>query len=415
MKIKTSYPEWRTILKSCRNISGKIDMARDKKGFTLMELMLVVLLLSIVMVTMSASFFAQQSAYKANKAISEVQQTVGSIGDIISRDIANSGAGINMITTCASGTLTPGLGLKKLDTALTCVDDYTTGIFVVANGTAPNIQDVLYTIGIDETMFFYLSQSTDGESATYQFTYRCFTDSDLFAVDDWIAVSDIDHGGIFKVTGVSPSSCGTSNFGTEATITATDQLLNQSYKYGTVYHRFVYNAGSAFITKLNFSKYYMDNSTDPKKLMEKYAPGGASANISVLTNSIDKMAVVLGYNNPNTGVPATGTINSYKNITAAVNMCAQPLDDPTNVRSVRLLLLGKTQEMEAGKYNESSAVTDSSSGGDINFGRYGDLDSATPQGYRYRALSRQVNLVNSIGTRFNQTRQYLTEMCTATY
>lgn len=286
--------------------SGKRDRLRGRGGFTLIEIVFAMVILSIALAAIFSTFNSQHKSYVVQNAVAQMQENVRGgmlyMEDEL-RNMATSQA--RNLTLNLPGSLfgIPGnIAVKS-------------GLGVADGGSSGPDRIFLLTLQSGQTTL----ASNSGESVPVQ------ADTDVQSVEGWqagdiVIVYNNDNASIVMVTGVQGSPTRFNHHPLDNTIFGTNKL-GYDYEVG------------ASVARIRFSGYSIDSSIpEHPRLVRSYFDNNGLPASEIVADDIEDMQVLAGvYDN------TTGTVTEY-NYNDIVG------DDTKlrNVRQIRIQLVGRT-------------------------------------------------------------------------
>jgi len=225
---------------------------RPEAGFTLIEIMVALAILTIAMTAVFATFSSQQLSYTNQNRVAEMQQNLRLAADMLVRDIRLAGYGLPMTTgTSADNVVLPATGNPHGITTMRA-------LFPVDNTTGPDQFYVLYLYDMDANQ--PPAELTADMTATTSVTVDN-TAGFVAGGGELVLVTDRVTADLFQTT--SGGTATTLNFaiGTpvyNALSLHQDNGVTRLYQVGT-------QPGSppTVAAKARFVRYFIDNVTDP--------------------------------------------------------------------------------------------------------------------------------------------------------
>jgi type IV pilus assembly protein PilW len=307
--------------------SGRIVVSCRKRprGFTLIELMVAMAIGLVVVGCMGSLFISNQRVYRANKALSDVQDSARVAFEFLARDIRHAG-----LTACGNGARVANVlrnGPSNGGTA------WWANWNNVIRGFDGNDSDVaagkgdgdrvagkpsLQLLGADDTSY---SVSSHDLSAA-QFTLNEAIADPI--VDDVFIACDYDHAAIFMSSSYNvraktlghattggkncsvglgfPTSCGSANF----------------YKFGA----------NALVTRLNVADWYIGKNPEGGMSLYRFGRAGGSPDRQEMVRGVTDMQ--LSYHQSDLREPfvTAARITQWRNVIAVRIMLTVRGDDP---------------------------------------------------------------------------------------
>jgi type IV pilus assembly protein PilW len=319
---------------------GRRVHRHPEAGFTLVEVMAALVILSIALTAVFATFMSQQKSFIVQSRVAEMQQNLRQAVEYMSRDIRMAGYGIPDNVTIPNNIIAAGITSIR-------------SLYAKDNTTGPDQIYVLYRFDMDVNQN---PNSTTGgvPSNASTVTLDNSVDSSQFLPTggDLVLVTD----------------------NTTADLYETSAAAGTTLTFGGGYN---YNAGHSksysppvTVAKARYVRYYVDSITDPAHptLMVDRMGGVASQPVA---DDIEDMQFEYGLD---TSTPANGVVDIW-------------IPNPTftqlaQVRQVRLRLIARTRIPEAGWAETRPALGNRAAG-------------TTPDGYRRRTYDIVIDVRNS--------------------
>lgn len=295
-----------------------LNILNNRKGFTLVELLVTLAISGVVMAGVYSVFYTQQKSYTTQEQVSEMQQNLRAAMLMISRDARMAGFGL------ASGRLSYYNGASM---------DSTYAIEIYNNN--PDQIDIVYA---DASCTTNLSSSMPQPSSEFNVDdTSCFSDGDLGIISDGtnadiIQITQVQHASL-KLQH-NPSSPANSPGGT-------------SVKYET----------GANIYKVKYLSYDIDNSdpAHPKMRVDLDGPLGGGT-YQPLAMNIEDLQVVYIFDDG-------GEAASYN------DSDGDDTNDSDDIRSVRINILARSDKVDPGFTGNRPVIEDHAAGGTDSYRR----------------------------------------------
>jgi type IV pilus assembly protein PilW len=314
-------------------------LRHPEAGFSLVEVMAALAILTIALTAVFATFISQQKSFTVQNRVAEMQQNLRQAVEYLSRDIRMAGYGIPDNVTIPS-TATPA-GITSVRALY--AQDNTTGsdkiyilyMFDMDANRPPTTITALVSDHSTSTVFPVASTSG-------------FSPMDLFLITNGVAADlfQIDNG--TTVASPIPHSQGNYNTAGHATFPGGG-----------------YAAGSV-LAKARFARYYIDSTTDPAHptlMVDRM--GGALA--QPVADDIEDMQLTYGLDTGGDGI--------------VDNWTPSPTT-PSQIRQVRLQLVARSRLPEAGWSETRPSIGNHAAG-------------TAPDGYRRRIYDIVIDVRNS--------------------
>jgi prepilin-type N-terminal cleavage/methylation domain-containing protein len=310
-------------------------------GFSLVEVMAALVILSIALTAVFATFISQQKSFTVQNRVAEMQQNLRQAVEYTSRDIRMAGYGIPADVIIPNGLIATGVISIR-------------SIYAKDNTTGPDQIFILYLFDMDAnqppTTDNALGVPVNAGSITVPSTAGFLaTGRELVLITD----------------------------GTAADLYETSNAAGTTLTFGGGYsynagHSKSYPAGSPPVTvaKARFVRYYIDNTTDPAHptlMVDRM--GGATP--QPLADDIEDMQFEYGLD---TSTPSNGVVDIW--------IPNPTLTQLTQVRQVRLRFIARTRLPESGWSETRPALSNRAAG-------------TTPDGYRRRIYDIVIDVRNS--------------------
>jgi prepilin-type N-terminal cleavage/methylation domain-containing protein len=290
--------------------SDNRDLLRDRGGFTLIEIIFALVILSIALAGVFSTFNSQHKSYIVQNEVAQMQESVRGGVLYMEDDLRNAACipslNLSLPPELFGGTVPISLvsGLGVADGGVNGPD----GIFVVS------LQSGLTSLASSAGVSVGVSDSLDVTSV-----------QDWQAGDIAIVYNDTAASFVF-ITGVQDSSTRLTHNSGSSTSGIFDAYNNN--KLGANF-----DAGTS-VARLRYSGYAIDSSTpEHPRLVRMYLDNSANFTSDIVADDIEDMQVLLGvYDN------TTGTIAEHD----ASWFTGANLSKLASVRQVRIQLVGRT-------------------------------------------------------------------------
>lgn len=312
-------------------------------GFSLVEVMAALIIFSIAMTAVFATFISQQKSFTVQNRVAEMQQNLRQAVEYLSRDIRLAGYGIPDNVVIPNGVIATGVTSIR-------------ALYASDNTTGPDRIYILYMFDMDANQ----PPTTDngaGVPANAASITVSGTTGFLDTGGELVLVTDGTTADLYETSAAAGT---TLTFG---------GAFTYNYNMG---HTNSY-AGGTTVAKARFAQYYIDNTTDPAHptlMVDRM--GGAAA--QPLADDIEDMQLSYGLDTNNDGV-----VDAWRNEAAPADLAPGEI---SLIRQVRLRLLARTRLQEAGWSETRPAL-----------GNHGA--AATPDGYRRRSYDIVIDVRNS--------------------
>ncbi len=319
---------------------------RSQAGFTLVELMVSLVMFSMAIAGVLAVAVSMTSGYRQQRQSiateGAVRVPMDYLADAVRQASAGAPGGVNL--TDASGS--------------TC----TTGAVSVTNSTsAPDRLDVIFASGAVATSTRSLLTSSGGSVVV--------TDTNQIAANDYVIISDISQGHMFKVTGVN-SGTGTLTLGSMCTGTLNWPATN-------------YPAGSLVIRAQHAEFYIGTVDLIPTLMMDPDGPQGPLA-AEPLAEGVEGMQVALGIDtNGDTALTDVGAGANDDEWT--YNVAGDTLPVGGSIRAVRITLIARAATPVTGPASFARPAAE-------------DRPAGSADAYRRRVLRSTIEIRNTGGS-----------------
>lgn len=308
-------------------------------GFSLIEVMAALVILSIAMTAVFATFTAQQQSFTVQSRVAEMQQNLRQAVEYMSRDIRMAGYGVPDNVLIPPGIIAAGVNSIR-------------SLYAKDNTTGPDQIYVLYRFDMDDNQ---KPNSTNGGVPSNASTVTLDNSVDyshfLPTGGELVLVTDTTTADLYETSAAA---------GTMLT-------FGGGYAYNAGHTR-SYPVGPPAVTvsKARFVRYYIDSATDPAHPMLMVDRMGGAAP-QPLADDIEDMQLAYGLD-----TNADGIVDSWT---------ASPTT-PSQIRQVRLQFIARTRLPEAGWVETRPALGNRT-------------DVATPDGYRRRTYDIVIDVRNS--------------------
>ncbi len=305
-------------------------LLRARGGFTLIEIMIALVILSIALAGVFSTFNSQHKSYIVQNAVAQMQENVRG-GMLYMEDELR-----NMATSQARNlTLTLPASLFGLPGNIAVKS----GLGVADGGSSGPDSIFLLTLQSGQTAL----TSNSGESVPVQ------ADTDVESVEGWqagdiVIVYNNNNASIVMVTGVQESPTRFNHHPLDNTIFGTNKL---GYDYGV----------GTSVSRIRFSGYSIDSTTPGHpRLVRSYFDNNGLPASDIVADDIEDMQVLAGVLDP-----MTGTVTEYH--------YSEIVGDDTklrNVRQIRIQLVGRTASPDPAwnegpyynpRYNRTGGIT----------------------------------------------------------
>ena len=315
--------------------SGKRDRLRGRGGFTLIEIIFAMVILSIALAAVFSTFNSQHKSYVVQNAVAQMQENVRG-GMLYMEDDLHNAASIQSLSLSLPPELFGGSVPVSLASGLGVADgdvDGPDGIFLVSlqSGQTTLASSAGVSVGVSDSLDV---TSVEGWQA-----------GDIALVYNGTAASFV------FVTGVQESPTRLTHNSGSAAAGIFDEYNNN--KLGATY-----DTGTS-VARIRYSKYSIDYSIpEHPRLIRTYLDNSAHFTFDIVADDIEDMQVRLGvYDN------ATGSIMEYDG-SYFVGANASKL---ASVRQVRIQLVGRTASADPAwnegpyynttRYNRTGGIT----------------------------------------------------------
>jgi type IV pilus assembly protein PilW len=302
-------------------------------GYSLIEVMAALVILSLAMTAVFATFTTQQQSFTAQSRVAEMQMNLRIAVDYMSRDIRMAGYGIPDNVNVPAAANQAGLTTIR-------------ALFAVDNTTGPDQVYVLYRFDMDA------NQPATVNTAAMASAGSVTVDNAvgfLSTGGELVVIADTSRADVFQTTSVAGS------------------VLNFGGTYGTIGHT-LYGIGppQATVAKARFVRYFIDgsNPAHPTLMVDRNIVGQAAQPVA---DDIEDLQLTYGLDTNadgaiDTWTPAPGT--------------------PSQVRQVRLQLMARSRLPDKNWTETRPALGNHAAG-------------ASADGYRRRIIDVVIDLRNS--------------------
>lgn len=314
--------------------NGDVGPCHSEAGFSLIEVMAALVILSIALTAVFATFISQQRSFTVQNRVSEMQQNLRQAVEYMSRDIRMAGYGIPDNVTIPNNIIAAGVTSMR-------------SLYPKDNTTGPDQIYILYFFDMDsnqQSTWNTATMASGAGSITVDNTNGFLPAGELVIVTD---------GGKAELFQTASKTGTTLNFG------------------GTIYPGVAtntYDLGPppSSVAKARFVRYYIDSTTDPSHptLMVDRMGGGTPQPVA---DDIEDMQLTYGID-----TNADGSIDSWN---------ASPTT-PSQIRQARLQIITRTRLPDAGWAETRPALGNHAAG-------------TTPDGYRRRTYDIVIDVRNS--------------------
>ena len=315
--------------------NGDTVPRHSEAGFSLIEVMSALVILTIALTAVFATFISQQRSFTVQNRVAEMQQNLRHAVECTSRDIRLAGYGIPGIVTVPNNVIAAGVTSMRT-------------LYAKDNTTGPDEIYVLYMLDMDA------NQPPTVNSIAMASAGSVTVDNAvgfLPAGGELVLVTDASTADIFQ------------------TISVGGNVLTFGGVYGGIAHT-LYGVGppAATVAKARFLRYFIDGSdpAHPTLMVDRNIPGQAAQPVA---DDIEDMQLDYGID---TSAPADGIVDSWVPNPATLSQ----------VRQVRLRFVARTRLPEAGWVETRPALGNHAAG-------------TTPDGYRRRTYDIVIDLRNS--------------------
>ena len=316
--------------------------SRREAGFTLVELMASVVIFSIAMTAVFATYSFQKKSFEVQSQVAAMQQNVREGIEVLSRDLRLAGYGIPAPVTIPNNLI--GAGVTTIRS-----------LYPVDNTVGPDSVYIMYLYDMDANQppTEITSPMPDSSAEFNVDSVAGFLDGDLCIITNGSAAD------MFQVTQVQGASLKIQhNPGGSA------RAYNEPGGHNT-FPPGGYGTGST-LAKVRFLRYYIDSTTDPARptlMVDRMA----SAAPQPVGDSIEDMQLQYRLDTDGDGVADAWSDNP---------------GNPAQIRQVRILLIARTKFPEKGWTEVRPALGNHAAG-------------TGTDGYRRRVLEITVDVRNS--------------------
>jgi|GEM_PF-1032410 len=337
-------PNGREVLRTRRHLEA---------GFSLIEVMAALVILSIALTAVFATFISQQKSFTIQNRVAEMQANLRQAVEYISRDIRLAGYGIPGNVSMPAGTVAVGVTPMRW-------------LYPSDNATGPDQLYLLYRFDMDANQPPTLLSADMGTvSATISVnSITSFNNGDLILVTD-NAISTAD---LFKIT-AAPNG---------TTLPHDTNGYNASSLHPTFPAGGYIVSPAAMVAKARFVRYFIDSTTDPSHptLMVDRMTGASPQPVA---DDIEDMQVQYNMDTDGNGALETVGVNNPATGNSGVTGIAL---NPSQIRQVRLLFIARSRLPEAGWSETRPALGNRPAG-------------TSPDGYRRRIYDIVIDVRNS--------------------
>jgi len=316
-----------------------MDSRRSEAGFSLIEVMSALIILSISLTAVFATFISQQKSFTLQSRVAEMQQNLRQAVEYMSRDIRMAGYGIPDNVTIPNNTIAAGVTSIR-------------SIYAIDNTTGPDQIFILYLFDMDANQPPTSDNAAGVPSNAASITVPS-TAGFLSTGGELVLVTDGATADLYE---------------TSAAV-ATTLTFGGGYSYNSG-HTKSYSAGSPPVTvaKARFVRYYIDTTTDPAHptLMVDRMGGAAP---QPLSDDIEDLQFTYGVDSN-----GNGSIDSGEWTPTPATLL--------QIRQVRLQFVARARLPEAGWTEPRPTLGNRT-------------DVATPDGYRRRTYDIVIDVRNS--------------------
>lgn len=331
--------------------SGKRVRLRGRGGFTLIEIIFAMVILSIALAAVFSTFNSQHKSYVVQNAVAQMQENVRGGMLYMEDDLRNMATGqASNLTLTLPGSLFGFAGNVAVKSGLGVADGGSSG------------PDRIFLLSLQSGQTTLASNS--GESVPVQ------ADTDVESVEGWqagdlVIVYNNDNASIVMVTGVQESPTRFNHHPLDNTIFGTNKL---GVDYGV----------GASVARIRFSGYSVDSSIpEHPRLVRSYFDNNGLPASDIVADDIEDLQVKAGVCDRTTGIV---TEYHYSDIVG---------DDAKldNVCQIRIQLVGRTASPDPA-WNE----------GPYYNSRYNRTGTPANDHYRRRPIEQVIYLRNSGAT-----------------
>lgn len=317
-------------------------------GFSLVEVMVALIILTIAMTAVFATFISQQQSFTVQNRVAEMQQNLRQAVEYLSRDIRLAGYGIPDNVSIPNGVVVTGVTSIR-------------SLYAKDNTTGPDQIYILYMFDMDSNQRptnLSSPMATSGATiSTMDNVSGRFVDNELILVTD----NTNTTGDLYQISG-TPT-------GTTISLNGSSYNVHPNFPSGG----YLSNP-PAMVAKARFVRYFIDNTTDPAHPTLMVQRLGSTAPQPV-ADDIEDMQLTYGLD-----TNADGNVDAWRNEVGGPNLSV-PAEIP-QVRQVRLRFIARTRLPEAGWSETRPALGNRAAG-------------TTPDGYRRRTYEIVIDVRNS--------------------
>jgi type IV pilus assembly protein PilW len=312
-------------------------LRHPEAGFSLVEVMAALVILTIALTAVFATFISQQKSFTVQNRVAEMQQNLRQAAECMSRDIRLAGYGIPDNVVIPNNIIAAGVTSIR-------------SLYPKDNTTGPDQIYILYFFDMDNDQpptWNTAMMASGAGTVTVDNTYGFLPAGELVIVTDGAKAE------LFQTVSKTPTAL---NFG------------------GTIYQGVASNAygpGSpppapSPVAKARFNRYFIDTTSDPAHPMLMVDRMGGAAPQPV-ADDIEDMQLTYGLDTGGDGIVDTWTSSPAT---------------PSQIRQVRLQFIARTRLSEAGWSETRPALGNHPGGG-------------TADGYRRRIYDIVIDVRNS--------------------
>jgi len=318
----------------------------SEAGYSLIEVMYALVILTIALTAVFATFISQQKSFTAQSRVAEMQQNLRQAVEYMSRDIRMAGYGIPANVTIPNGVIATGVTSIR-------------SLYAKDNTTGPDQIYILYFFDMDDNQRSTWNTATMASGAGTVTVDN--TGGFLSTGGELVIVTDLVKAQLFQTVSK----------------TATALIFG-----GAIYNGFADNAYSpgspppapSTVAKARFVRYYIDSTTDPAHPTLMVDRMGGLAH-QPLADDIEDMQLAYGLD-----TNADGIVDAWRNELGGPNLSV-PAEIP-QIRQVRLRFIARTRLPEAGWSEKRPALGNRAAG-------------TTADGYRRRTYDIVIDVRNS--------------------
>jgi len=308
----------------------------SEAGFSLVEVMAALVILSIAMTAVFTTFISQQRSFTVQSRVAEMQQNLRQAAEYMSRDIRMAGYGIPDNVAIPNNIIAAGVTSIR-------------SLYAKDNTTGPDQIYVLYLFDMDAnqppTTNTAAMSSGDGQVSVAGIAGFLPTGGELVLVTDGTTAD------LFETSGAAGTVL---TFGGGSSYNA---IVHSGYGLGPP---------PATVAKARFARYYIDSATDPAHpILMVDRMGGMPP--QPLADDIEDMQFTYGLD-----TNADGVVDNWS---------ASPADS-AQIRQVRLSLMARSRTAESDWSEIRPALGNRAAG-------------TTPDGYRRRIYDIVIDVRNS--------------------